>query len=288
MAIENRYSHHVRRALHHAETLAHQYGHARQDTAHLLVGVMMTEGSLGARVLEIFDLPVPVARVYLKRMMSPHEHVPVPTPHDDSFDKALEEAASEADWLNSHYIGTEHLLLGITRTNVGNAINLLKLVDITPEQLRRRVRHVISDGQAEFSLETVRANAKISELSRRVLNAAEQRAVALDHPAVGIGHLLWALVNERRGVTSKFLKQSGINHLNLIQALDNRQPHLFISIETVLDEAITQAEKFGSHYVGADHLLLALASMSVGSAIMVQFEAAPEKIVRLLNKHLKE
>ena len=46
MALQHRYSHHARRALHHAAELAQEYGHPRQDTAHLLVGVMMTEGSL--------------------------------------------------------------------------------------------------------------------------------------------------------------------------------------------------------------------------------------------------
>src|SRR5262245_51730872 len=107
MALQHRYSHHVRRALQHAEQLASDYGHAQQDTAHLLVGVMLTEGSLGAQIMEIFDLPVPVAKVYLKRLMTPMESVERPVPHDESFDKALEQAADEAAWLDSHYIGTE-------------------------------------------------------------------------------------------------------------------------------------------------------------------------------------
>ena len=76
MALHHRYSHHVRRALQHAAQLASDYGHARQDTAHLLVGVMLTEGSLGAQVMEVFDVPVPVAKVYLKRLMTPEENIP--------------------------------------------------------------------------------------------------------------------------------------------------------------------------------------------------------------------
>ena len=287
MALHHRYSHHVRRALQHAAQLASDYGHARQDTAHLLVGVMLTEGSLGAQVMEVFDVPVPVAKVYLKRLMQPEENVPQPIPHDESFDKALEQSADEATWLDSHYIGTEHLLLGITRTNLGNAINLLKLVDITPEQLRRRLRHVISDGNVEFSLESVRANARLSELSRRVLNAAEQMAVALDHPAVGIGHLIMALVNERRGVTSSFLQQSGLDSDSLKKALDNRKRHLFTGIEAVLDEAINQAEKMGNHYVGADHLLYSLTSLDKSADLLQAYNASPEKLRRLLQKHLK-
>ena len=286
MASHHRYSHHMRRALHHAEQLAHDYGHPLQDTAHLLVGVMLTEGSLGAKVMEIFDLPVPVAKVYLKRLMPPVEHISHPIPHDTSFDMAVDQALDEANWLASHYIGTEHLLLSITRTNLGNAINLLHLVDITPEQLRRRLRHVISDGQAEFSLETVRANVRLSELSRRVLNAAEQQAVALDHPVVGLGHLLIALSNERRGVTSSILRQSGMDTANLILALNSGKTRLFVALDPVLDEAINQAEHLSSHYVGADHLLLALTLLKPGVNLLQEYGAAPDKIRRLLQKHL--
>jgi ATP-dependent Clp protease ATP-binding subunit ClpA len=287
MLLQNRYSHHVHRALQHAEHLALQYGHAYQDTAHLLVGVMLTEGSLGAQVMEIFDMPIPVAKVYLKRLMVPSEHVTTPVPRDESFDKALLEAADEAEWLGSHYIGTEHLLLGITRTNLGNAIALLHLVDITPEQLRRRLRHVISDGMAEWSLETVRANYRLSELSRRVLNAAEQKAVSYDHPAVGIGHLLLALFRERRGITSDLLLQSGLDQEILQEGLDSSDRSLLVSIETVLDEAIRLAEKLGSHYVGADHLLLALTSSPGGIDMLHKYSISADKLRRLLQKHFK-
>jgi ATP-dependent Clp protease ATP-binding subunit ClpA len=248
--------------------------------------VMLTQGSLGAKVLEIFDLPIPVAKVYLKRLMSPQEDIPKPVPHDESFDKALEQSVDEASWLGSHYIGTEHMLLGITRTNVGNAVNLMHLIDITPEQLRRRLRHLISDGHFEWSLETVRANARLSELSRRVLNAAEQEAVKLDHPAVGIGHLLSALANERRGMTSTFLEQGGLDQEKLQKALKSDKHYLFTEISLVLDEAINQAGKMGSHYVGADHLLLSLTLNEKCVDLLTRYNVAVDKVRRLIQKHL--
>ena len=285
MAGQNRYSHHSRRALQHASHLAAEYGHVEQDTAHLLVGVMMTEGSLGAQVLEIYDLPVPVARVYLKRLQSPQENVSRP-PRTESLNKTLDIAADEALSLGSHYIGTEHLLLGITRTNLGNAIDLLKLMDMTSEQLRRRLRHVISDGHAEWSLETIRANARLSELSRRVLNAAEQLAIKFDHPVIGIGHLLLALSNERRGITSNFLKQSGLDSERLKIEITSQERMVFVSLENVLEEAINQAEKYGSHYLGADHILLALALNNEGSKLMTGYNVSVEKIRRLIQKQL--
>jgi ATP-dependent Clp protease ATP-binding subunit ClpA len=288
MAKQQPYSHHARRALHHAAQLAEEYGHPRQDTAHLLVGVMLTEGSLGAEILEVFDFPVPVAKVYLKRLMNSEENIRKPVPKDESFQKTMEFASDEAGWLGSQHIGTEHMLLGITRTNLGNAINLLKLVDITPEQLRRRLRHVMSDGHFEWSLEMLRANARLSELSRRVLNAAEQRAVQLDHPIVDLGHLLVALANERRGPTQGFLSQSGFNVPKLKNEMDVPARFSFVSLESVLEEAMNQAEKLGSHYLGADHILLALSINPQASEMLTRFDVSVEKLRRILQKHLKE
>ena len=286
MARQNRYSHHSRRALQHTARLARDYGHQHQDTAHLLVGVMMSEGSLGAKILEIYDLPVPVARVYLKRLLTPQEDISSPA-RTESLNMTLDIAADEAESLGSHYIGTEHLLLGITRTNLGNAIDLLKLVGITPEQLRRRLRHLISDGHAEWSLETIRANARLSELSRRILNASEQLAIKLDHPIIGIGHLLLALSNERRGITSNILKQSGLNHQNLDDGVKDKNRVIFVSLERVLEEAINQAEKHGTHYLGADHILLALTRDREGMATLERYGVSVDKVRRLLQKELK-
>ncbi|MEM9954021.1 MAG: Clp protease N-terminal domain-containing protein [Chloroflexota bacterium] len=285
MARQHRYSHHARRALQHASALASEYGHESQDTAHLLVGVLMTEGSLGTQILEIYDLPVAVARVYLKRLLPPQAE-PSSPPRTESFSKTLDLAADEAQSLSSHYIGTEHLLLGITRTNLGNAIDLLKLVDITPEQLRRRLRHVIMDGNVEWSLETIRANARLSELARRVLYAAEQHAIKYDHPVVSLSHLLLALHKERRGVTSDILKQGGLDSERLINELVSSKRTIFTSLDPVLKDAINQAEKYGSHYLGADHILLALTLNASGQDLLTHFDVSVDKVRRLIQKQL--
>jgi ATP-dependent Clp protease ATP-binding subunit ClpA len=287
MASHHRYSHHTRRALGHAANLAARFRHPYQDTAHLLVGVVLAEGSVGAQVMQDFDLPPAVAEVYLKRLMTPVPESSEPIPRDASFDEALEQAEDEAQWLADHYIGTEHLLLGITRTNLGNAISLLRLLEITPEQIRRRVRHVIMDGRREFSLEAVRRNTRLSELSRRVLNAAEQAAVAHDHPTVGLGHLLLALSWERRGVMSDVLHNSGLNDDALLAGLQAREAPALVSVEVLLNEAIDKAQQLGSHYVGADHLLLVMALLPAGARLLARYGVSPDKVQRLLNKHLR-
>jgi len=286
MANKHRYSHHANRALSHATALARRFQHADIDTAHLLVGVILAQGSIGSDIMIKLDLPPSVAEVYLKRLVLPDDNPPKNLKYHSTLDKALELAADEAHWLGHHYIGTEHFLLGITRTNVGNAIRLLRLVEIPPEQIRRRVRIALREGLTEFSLEVVRQNARLSELSRRVLNAAEQTAVSLDHPAVGLGHLLLALSKERRGVTATILKQSGLSEDKLDDDLQQGHDGLLISIDAAIQQAINQAEKLGSHYVGADHLLLALTE-EAGTTLLQNYNASPDKVNRLLQKHLR-
>ncbi|MGB1288879.1 MAG: Clp protease N-terminal domain-containing protein, partial [Aggregatilineales bacterium] len=129
MADTHRYSHHVRRSLAHAATLAAGFQHAYQDTAHLLVGVMLAEGSLGATLMaEDVAVSIEVAGVHLKHLQPRTDEQDNPVPRTQDFDTALAHASDEAGWLGSHYIGTEHLLLGITRANHGNAIALLRLL----------------------------------------------------------------------------------------------------------------------------------------------------------------
>lgn len=282
-----RYSHHARRALTHAEYLAQQFQHPMQDTGHLLVGVLQTSGSLGAQVFEELDLPIPVAEVYLKRLMDAQTDAPISPPFTPALAKAIEQAEDEAGWLDHHYVGTEHMLLGITRTNLGNAIELLRLVGISPEVLRRRVRMLISDGRTEFSLESLRATSRLSELSRRVLNAAEQIALDYDHPRIGTRHVLLALLRERRGVTSPILRQSGLSEEKLAATLAWRGTGMIADLEVILNTASAEAARFGSHYLGADHLLLAMTYDPVASSLMARCDASVEKVRRLLVKHLQ-
>jgi ATP-dependent Clp protease ATP-binding subunit ClpA len=280
-----RYSHHALRALTHASTLAEGFQHAHQDTGHLLLGIVLAEGSIGAQALEDAHFDATVAGVYLKRLMARVEENPHP-PRGEAFEKSLAEASLESTWLASHYIGTEHLLLGITRTNLGNAPELLRLQDIAPEQIRRRLRDLLQNRPPQFDLNALRANTRLSELARRVLSAAEQNALALEHPSPGIGHLLLALAQERRGVTSDMLNRSGLDTAQLEASIERRDENLLESMDHVMRAAIDEASRLGSHYLGADHLLLALTLTPIGTTLLQSFGAAPDKVGRLLNKHL--
>jgi len=74
--------------------------------------------------------------------------------------QVLELAVEEARQLGHHYIGTEHLLLGLVNYDEGIALDVLKKLGVTSEQIRRQTRRVLRE----------------SSTSRRSTPAREQRS----------------------------------------------------------------------------------------------------------------
>ncbi|MBL8161395.1 MAG: hypothetical protein JNJ61_05365 [Anaerolineae bacterium] len=282
----NRYSHHARRALTHTIALVKRLRHPFADTGHLLVAVLETRGSIGFQVLGDLNLELASAMSYLQTL-SPTLEQPQPNIQNaDDLNTALAFAADEAAWLGTHYIGTEHLLLGITRTNVGNARELLRYLNTSPEQIRRRVRRALNDGLRELDLQTAKRNARLSELSRRVINAAEQLAVALDHDVIGLGHLLLILLMEERSPTSALLREAGLQEEALRQRVEAAEPPLLVSVEVVLNRALDQAERLGSHFTGTEHLLLTLTSDEHGTTLLNHLGIDGDKLREQLTQQL--
>jgi ATP-dependent Clp protease ATP-binding subunit ClpA len=283
MANYSRYSHHARRALTHTGLLAARYRHPRADTAHLLIGVMLSEGSIGCAVLRELGLQAEQAIPHLETLILPLDTPPEQVTNDAALDIALELAADESNWLSHHYIGTEHLLLGITRTNLGNASDLLRLMNVSPEQVRRRVRRALKTGQTEFTLQLALRLARFTEISRRVLMSAEQLSVALDHQTVGIGHLLLALASEQRSEVTQLLRGS-LNLSRLRYDLEGGTPLLLTNMESVLNRAVEISERSNQHYTGTEHLILALCVDRTGMQSLQTYGAEPEMIIGAIQR----
>jgi len=65
--------------------------------------------------------------------------------------KVLELAVDEARRMGHHYIGTEHLLLGLVRQQEGVAIDVLRRLGISAEEVRRQTRRVLSENPVQQS-----------------------------------------------------------------------------------------------------------------------------------------
>lgn len=286
MTNENRYSHHARRALTHARLSAAEFRHPRVDTGHLLLGVLRAQGSIGCQVLEALGLEAHLATDKLSTLVLAHDAASESPAHDAALDLALELADDEAAWLGHHYIGTQHLLLGMTRTNLGNSSDLLRLLSVSPEKVRTRVRRALNEGMTEFNLEAVRRNPRFSELARRVINAAEGYSLSLDHETIGVGHVLLALLHERRGSIAQILTRSGFDASALSADLARHAPALLTSAESIFELSLESAERHSNHYTGTEHLLLAILELPDADALMSHYNAHADNLRHAVQQQL--
>jgi len=280
MEITGHYSHHARRAMLQARACARQQRHALLDTGHLLVGILRAEGSLGQRVLRELALNPEDAEHRLAKQHPHARQLPADLPFSDALQDTLRFAAEESHLLGHHYIGTEHLLLGLVRSGGGSARPILHASAISLDQIRRQVRRVWQEGQTEIGLEKGLRLARLSELSRRVLSRANMIADDYDQHPVDLMHLLLALAQEKRSPGALTLPRCGLNQTALQDAL--RRPHLSTAthLEEVLDEAVFYAEQMGSHYTGTDHIIMALARHERGMWLLLKFRVDVERLQR--------
>jgi ATP-dependent Clp protease ATP-binding subunit ClpA len=294
MALNSRYSQHARRALNQARLLAQDYQHDVVDTDHLLVGILREEGSLGYLVLS--DLEIDTRRAELEVRVLHAVADPLVTPIDltEALCRVLSLSIEESRWFGHHYIGTEHLLLALARNREGGASDLLRTLEISPDQIRRRVRLLLNDGVTELSIEAAKRMARLSELSRRVLNAAGQLASQVGGQVGGIEHLLLVLAHERRSKASRILRECGLDQDRLestlnrpaAQATSQKTLDPEANLEDVIDHAVDRADQLGTHYTGTDHILLALAQNPHGAQLLRRHGVDLARLIAAVYEHL--
>src|SRR5512142_218209 len=127
----------ARRVLTYAQEEATRLNHNYIGTEHLLLGLIREEEGLAAKVLR--DLGVEQSRVRQvvedivgRGQAAPGTRLSL-TPRTR---RVIELAVDEARRMGMHYIGTEHLLLGLIREGDGIAVNVLKSLGISPDKVR--------------------------------------------------------------------------------------------------------------------------------------------------------
>ncbi len=148
MAGMERFTQRARRVL----SLAHQEAErARQSnigTEHLLLGLMDEEGGVAGRVLRELGMTSDRVREVIQRVVTGEGRFnPDKIELAPATQQVLEYAVDEARRLGHHYIGTEHILLGLVRVE-GTAMEVLRRLGVTAEQIRRQTRRVLNESAA--------------------------------------------------------------------------------------------------------------------------------------------
>jgi ATP-dependent Clp protease ATP-binding subunit ClpC len=140
-----RFTQRARRVL----SLAHQEAErARQNnigTEHLILGLMDEEGGVAGRVLRDLGMTPERVREVVQRVTGTStEFDPNHIELAAETQQVLEYAIEEARRLGHHYIGTEHILLGLIRVE-STGMEVLRRLGVTGDQIRRQVRRVLNE-----------------------------------------------------------------------------------------------------------------------------------------------
>ncbi|GAB4329114.1 MAG: ATP-dependent Clp protease ATP-binding subunit [Phototrophicales bacterium] len=145
-----RFTQRARRVLSLAQEEAERMQHNYIGTEHLLLGLMREEGGVAGRVLRDLGLDQRRVEELVERLTrAATRTAPVQLDLSPGTKKVLELAVDEARRMGHHYIGTEHLLLGLVRQPEGVAIDVLKRLGISPEEVRRQTRRVLQESPVQ-------------------------------------------------------------------------------------------------------------------------------------------
>ncbi len=120
-------------------------------TEHLLLALIQEEGGVAGRVLRDLGLELDRVREVVERFSGTGTHRGGKIDLSPGVQQVLEYAIDEARRMGHHYIGTEHLLLGLIRSNEGTAMDVLRKLGVTPEQIRRQTRRVLQESSSAAS-----------------------------------------------------------------------------------------------------------------------------------------
>ena len=144
MASMEKFTQRARRVL----SLAHQEAERAHKgmigTEHLLLGLLEEDGGVAGRVLRELGLESGRVREMVQRIIGEGHYEGGKIELAPDTQEVLEFAIEEARKMGHHYIGTEHLLLGLVRSE-GTAMEVLKKLGVTAEQVRRQTRRVLQE-----------------------------------------------------------------------------------------------------------------------------------------------
>ena len=173
-----RFTQRARRVLSLAHQEAERMRHNYIGTEHLLMGLIREEGGVAGRVLRELGLEPGRVQEMVERMTGTGTYRGGKLELSPGTQQVLEHAVEEARRMGHHYIGTEHILLGLVRYGEGVALDVLSKLGVTPEQIRRQTRRVLQESSASRRSSMERKSSK-SEKQRPKTPMVDQLAVDL-------------------------------------------------------------------------------------------------------------
>ncbi len=141
----DKFTERARKVLSLAQEEAQRFQHNYIGTEHLLLGVVREGEGVAAKVLANLGVDLLQVRRAVEHIIGRGDRIILGdiglTPRAK---KVIELAVDEAHRLNHHYIGTEHILLGLVREGQGIACGVLESMGVNLERVRTQTIQILS------------------------------------------------------------------------------------------------------------------------------------------------
>jgi ATP-dependent Clp protease ATP-binding subunit ClpC len=191
-----RFTDRARRVIVLAQAEAMMLDHNYIGTEHLLLGLLHEGQGVAAQVLESLGIGLEAVREQVEDAAGRGQQaVPERTPFTAQAKKVLELARREAFQLGHHYIGTEHILLGLIREGDGTGARVLAGLGADLHQARQQVIWLLHDCQGNNRPASGgggwqrppgrRPRGHLPEILNRVESIGAQLSAIEEHPGIG-------------------------------------------------------------------------------------------------------
>src|SRR6476469_1587111 len=223
----DKFTERARKTLQLAQEEAQRFNHNYIGTEHILLGLVREGDGVAARVLNNLGIELTKVRSAVEFIIGRGDRMVMGeiglTPRAK---RVIELAVDEARRLNHHYIGTEHLLLGLVREGEGIAFGVLESLGVSLERVRTETTKILSQrapqSAAAGSSRTSTRTPTVDQLGIDLTAAA--RAGKLD-PVIGRSREIERLIQilSRRTKNNPILiGEPGVGKTAIVEGLAQR------------------------------------------------------------------
>ncbi|MEM7031606.1 MAG: ATP-dependent Clp protease ATP-binding subunit [Chloroflexota bacterium] len=262
----DRFTKRARRVLTLAQEEAQRLNHNYIGTEHLLLGLVREENGVAVRVLQELNVDLKQVRERVERTVGRGQRAMYGklslTPRTK---RVIELAVDEARRLGHHYIGTEHLLLGLVREGEGVAVDVLKALGVSLDKVRAQTARVMmeSSSRSTSSTETKKETPLVDQLGTDLTALADEGKL---DPVIGrkteIERVI-QILSRRNKNNPALIGEPGVGKTAIIEGLAQR---------------ITRGEAPDT-LIGKRVVMLDVGSLVAGTMYRGQFEERLKRVI---------
>jgi ATP-dependent Clp protease ATP-binding subunit ClpC len=271
----------ARRVLSLAHKEAERMKHGQIGTEHLLLGLLLDQGGIAGRVLRELGLDIESVLTITERITGIGDYEGEALALSQGTQRVLELAVEEARHLSHHYIGVEHILLGLITYGKGVAYDVLAQLGLTGEQIRGQTLRMIEETKDKNKLKRERRHSDRSKKS-----TSKSSTPMVDQLAVNLTELA-----EEGKLDPVIGREKEIERVVQILARRTKNNPALIGEpgvgKTAIVEGLTQRIADGevpAPLLGKRVLQLDLGSVVAGTMYRGQFEERLKRVISELKK----